>query len=70
MDARFGNGLCLGGIRNRRKQDDPCIAQRLNPLQRREAEVEADDLGLLLKEGSEHVVICQREPALVGRGFA
>jgi hypothetical protein len=35
----------------------PGTAQRPNPLGRRDAEVEADDLGVLPKEGGEHVVI-------------
>jgi hypothetical protein len=57
VDASIGDGLRIIGIRGRGKQDDPCIAQRPNPLRRRDAEVEADDLGLLLEEGGEHVVI-------------
>jgi hypothetical protein len=42
MDASIGNGLCLIGIRGRGKQDDPCTAQRPNPLGRQNAEVEAN----------------------------
>jgi len=57
MDASVGNGWCLIGTRGRGKQDDPCIAQRTNPLGRQNAEVEANDLWLLLKEGGELVVI-------------
>ena len=57
MDASIGNRLCLIGIRGRGKQDDPCIAQHPNPLRRRDAEVEANDLWLLLKEDGKHVVI-------------
>jgi hypothetical protein len=51
VDASIGDGLRLIGIRGRGKQDDPGIAQRPNPLGRRDAEVEADDLGFLPKEG-------------------
>jgi hypothetical protein len=74
VDASIGDGLRLIRIRGRGKQDDPCIAQRPNPLGRRDAEVEADDLGLLLKEDGEHVVILNeaaidlRQAAGVGDG--
>jgi len=60
MDAIIGNGWCLIGTPGRGKQDDPCIAQHPNPLGRQNAEVEANDLWLLLKEGGELVVILNK----------